>query len=268
VREVISYLKICQNPHSDIDLLNIINVPPRRISDQTLHIITSYQQRNEITLWSALERCSNIVLLSETQKQPILHFVAKIKEVRNSLNSLSVAELIELILKNFGLHSYYKNDKQRLYFWDQLKKQEAIFAGSLSEYLERIVLQKEPDVYEPHAEKVTLMTLHAAKGLEFSVVFIAGCEEDLIPYRRKNEAIENLEEERRLFYVGMTRAKHRLLLLRADSRFLFGERKSNRPSRFLNDIEQALKENREAQLKEKKLRDQTDKTDRSQMSLF
>ena len=141
------------------------------------------------------------------------------------------------------------------------------FEGNLSDYLETIALQKETDVYNPHAEKVALMTLHAAKGLEFPVVFIAGCEEDLIPYRRNKKTIENLEEERRLFYVGITRAKQRLFLLHANSRFLFGERKSNRPSRFLNDIEQALKENRQAELKDKQ-KSKTKKGDESQMKLF
>jgi len=170
-------------------------------------------------------------------------------------------------LNNFGLRSYYKNDKQRLYFWERLREKSQNLAVSLVETLEKIVLQKETDDYEPAAEKVTLMTLHAAKGLEFPVVFIAGCEEGLIPYHRSDQAIENLEEERRLFYVGMTRAKHQLILLRANSRFLFGKRKSTRPSRFLNDIEQALKENRHAQIKEKS-REKFGKKDQSQMSLF
>jgi DNA helicase-2/ATP-dependent DNA helicase PcrA len=88
------------------------------------------------------------------------------------------------------------------------------------------------------------MTLHAAKGLEFPVVFIIGCEEGLLPYRRENKPFD-IEEERRLFYVGMTRAQEKLVLTRAESRFLFGEKRRNAPSRFLSDIETALKEFKE-----------------------
>ena len=137
----------------------------------------------------------------------------------------------------------------------------------MSDFLEQIALQKETDVYDPGAEKVSLLTLHAAKGLEFSVVFIAGCEEGLIPYRHGKQSIENVDEERRLFYVGMTRAKQRLILLYAKSRFVFGERKSNRPSRFLNDIEQTLKDLQQAQIKEKKKEKEVEK-DETQLNLF
>ena len=267
VKEIISYLKMIQNPHSDIDLTRIVNVPPRSIGEQTLNILVKYQQVNELSLWKAMEKCHHIALLSETQKRPVYQFVKNVIKLREKLNESTIPDLIDNILNNFGLKSYFKNDKQRLYYWNQLLEQAKKFEGNLTDYLERISLQKETDVYDPSIEKVALMTLHAAKGLEFSVVFIAGCEENLIPYRRQNESIENLDEERRLFYVGMTRAKKRLILLHCKSRFLFGERKSNKPSRFLNDIEQALKENQQAQIKNKQKGKPASK-DNSQLKLF
>ena len=267
IKEVLSYLRIIQNPHSDIDLTRIINIPPRGIGEQTLKILTTYQKTNDLSLWGAMEKCHHIALLSETQKRPVSQFVKLVKKVGEQQSGLDISNLIDIVLDKFGLTSYFKNDKQRQYYWNQLSMESQTFEGNLSDYLETIALQKETDVYNPHAEKVALMTLHAAKGLEFPVVFIAGCEEDLIPYRRNKKTIENLEEERRLFYVGITRAKQRLFLLHANSRFLFGERKSNRPSRFLNDIEQALKENRQAELKDKQ-KSKTKKGDESQMKLF
>jgi len=108
----------------------------------------------------------------------------------------------------------------------------------------------ETDEYDPRADRVTLMTLHASKGLEFSVTFIVGCEEGLIPYQKKGKDLD-LEEERRLFYVGMTRAQKKLVLMNAKKRFLFGERCENSPSRFLNDIEEALKAIKQREFKKK-----------------
>ena len=103
------------------------------------------------------------------------------------------------------------------------------------------MLQKETDAYDPRADRVTLMTLHASKGLEFPVVFMVGCEENLLPYQMQGKAFD-LEEERRLFYVGMTRAQQKLILTHAKTRFLFGHKYENESSRFLSDIEHTLKE--------------------------
>ncbi len=115
------------------------------------------------------------------------------------------------------------------------------FGADLSAFLEAMVLQSEADFYDSRADRVTLMTLHAAKGLEFPVVFLVGCEEKLLPYQPAGRT-SDLEEERRLFYVGMTRARQKLILTQASERFLFGQAMHNTPSRFLGDIEQALKE--------------------------
>ncbi len=267
VNEIISFLKVIQNPHSDLDLLKIFNIPPRGIGDQTLKILINYQNTNRLSLWKAMQKSHQIALLSETQKQPINYLVDNIKNMQLIQTDLSLHDLIEKILKEFGLTSYYKKDKKRQYYWTRLLEHCSNFNSNVSEFLEQIALQKETDVYDPGTEKVSLMTLHAAKGLEFPVVFISGCEEGLIPYRKGDQSIENIEEERRLFYVGMTRAKQRLILLHAKSRFLFGERKSNLPSRFLSDIEEALKEYRKAQIKEKQ-KEKDLKKENGQLNLF
>lgn len=267
VREIVAYLKIIHNPHSDLDLYSIINVPPRGIGEQTLNTVLHYQKTNELSLWTALERNNKIAVLSETQKNPLESFVSKLKSLQQIQQDFSIPELIDKIIVQFGLSGYFKNDRKRQYYWDQIKQLNAEFKGTLAEYLERIVLQKETDIFDPRAEKVTLMTLHAAKGLEFPVVFIAGCEEGLIPFQRRDGEKSDIEEERRLFYVGMTRAKERLFLLHSKSRFLFGERKSKIPSRFLGDIQEALKQRRKAEIKEKQKTKGSRKED-SQMKLF
>ena len=123
----------------------------------------------------------------------------------------------------------------------QLSRRASGFEQRLPDFLEAMLLQNEIDQYHPLADRVTLMTLHAAKGLEFPVVFLVGCEETLLPYQLAGRA-SDLEEERRLFYVGMTRAQQKLILLHARRRVIFGQRMQNPPARFLNDIAATLKE--------------------------
>ena len=125
--------------------------------------------------------------------------------------------------------------------WQYVVRVAEGFGNRVLDFLEQVTLQSETDFYNPRADRVALMTLHAAKGLEFPVVFIVGCEEGIIPYLREDDAAD-VEEERRLFYVGMTRAKEVLFLTHARRRLLYGERRQQHPSRFLDDIEAALKE--------------------------
>ena len=119
------------------------------------------------------------------------------------------------------------------------------FGDHLGDFLETLALQSETDAYDPRADRVTLMSLHASKGLEFPVVFIVGCEEGLLPYGAGRGL--DFEEERRLFYVGLTRAGRKLVLTHARKRVLFGQFMENAPSRFVGDIEAALKEVQEMQ---------------------
>ena len=144
----------------------------------------------------------------------------------------------------------------------QLALRAVLFENRLADFLEATALQSETDAYDPRADRVTLMSLHAAKGLEFPVVFITGCEEGLLPYERKGEPVD-IEEERRLFYVGLTRARNKLVLIRAAKRVLFGQFMQNSESRFVGDIEVVLKE-----AQEMKYRPPERKPESEQMSLF
>jgi superfamily I DNA/RNA helicase len=162
-------------------------------------------------------------------------------ELRISSETKTISNLIkqiyDFILKNYAQSLSGKSSD----IVNQLISKAQPFERRLKDFLNFTVLQKETDAYDPRADRVTLMTLHASKGLEFPVVFIIGCEEDLIPYQKKNRPCD-LEEERRLFYVGMTRAQQKLVLTHAKTRFLFGKTCQSTPSRFISDIENALLE--------------------------
>lgn len=173
-----------------------------------------------------------------------------------------VARLIEQIAEQLAAQRgkpYAEADAKRLH---QLALRAVPFGDRLGDFLEATALQSETDAYDPRADRVALMTLHAAKGLEFPVVFIVGCEEGLLPYERKGEAVD-IEEERRLFYVGLTRAGRKLVLTHARKRVLFGQFMENPLSRFVGDIEAALKEIRAQQY-----RPPERKPESGQMSLF
>ena len=173
-----------------------------------------------------------------------------------------VTRLIEEINAGIAVRRrkpYADADAQRLH---QLTLRAVPFEDRLGDFLETITLQSETDAYDPRADRVTLMSLHASKGLEFPVVFIVGCEEGLLPYERKGETVD-VEEERRLFYVGLTRAGRKLVLTHTRKRVLFGQFMENPPSRFVGDIEAALKE-----IQEMKYRPPERKPESGQMSLL
>ena len=162
-------------------------------------------------------------------------------ELIESASTHSVSNLIKNITKFMQENSRESWDDRKSNLIKQLIVKAAPFENRLDEFLQTITLQKETDEFDPRADRVALMTLHASKGLEFPVVFIMGSEENLIPYQREGKGFD-LEEERRLFYVGMTRAREKLVLTSAKKRFLFGKTLQNKTSRFVNDIENTLKE--------------------------
>jgi DNA helicase-2/ATP-dependent DNA helicase PcrA len=172
--------------------------------------------------------------LSKKQFKQLTAFLSQLAP-----NSVSV--LLEQIHQFTGAERIQPVTAKQVERIQQLIRLAHPYEQRLPEFLEATLLYKETDFYDPRADRVTLMTLHAAKGLEFPVVFMVGCEESLLPYRRGDEPVD-VAEERRLFYVGMTRAQQKLILTHAKSRFLFGRQQHNDPSPFLEDIEAAFKE--------------------------
>ncbi len=193
---------------------------------------------------------------SQLHRQQLKQVPLAVEALHAQVGDLPVVEIIDRLAQALPIESE-----------DDLRKLRDLarpFQADLHGFLTRMALQSETDIYDPRADRVALMTLHAAKGLEFPVVFIVGCEEGLLPWYAQGKETD-IEEERRLFYVGMTRAKRKLILTHARKRFLFGKEMHNDRSHFVDDIEQALLEARKMQGLKKKRRKQGDF---EQLSLF
>jgi superfamily I DNA/RNA helicase len=167
------------------------------------------------------------------------------------MSDLSVADKLLYLEKNTKLFGILNSDTKIKEAFARLVEAASSFGKDLVGFFSTIALHTDTDVYVQQAEKVSLMTMHAAKGLEFPVVFIAGCEEDLIPFKQRNRGQADLEEERRLFYVAMTRAMDRLYLTRAKKRRIYGKLENRVLSRFFADIKDSLKKDETPRLKKK-----------------
>jgi len=255
VREALAALWLLHTPQSTVHQEMMLAAVGLRDNEQ----LTGTQENWEELLgnWQITGR------LTTGQQKKLAGLAAFWQELQQAhLSQPSVARLVERVhdfLAQQRAEPLSAADDQRL---DQLARRAAPWGADLAGFLEAMALQSETDAYDPRADRVTLMTLHAAKGLEFPVVFIVGCEEGLLPYERPGRPAD-VDEERRLFYVGVTRAQRQLALLSAKTRFLFGQRMDNAPSRFVGDIEAALKEVQAMQRRPSKLRAEAE-----QLSLF
>lgn len=200
-------------------------------------------------------------------------FLPRLKRISEQLSGLSSQSFTvkDLTVKvNALIEEDMKKDRseKQNQSVERFLRTAAGYKNNLTHFLETIALSAETDQYDQRADRVTFMSLHASKGLEFPVVFIVGCEDNLIPYKRKNSHFD-LNEERRLFYVGMTRAKERLILSHSQKRFLFGETYETSPSPFLKDISDSLKELKKSSSKKKKEKEKDqDQTEINQLNLF
>ncbi|MBN2088462.1 UvrD-helicase domain-containing protein, partial [candidate division KSB1 bacterium] len=260
IREILSYLKILQNPESDLDLLRIINSPPRGIGEKSIKTISDFCAKKGFSIFEAIERHERMAELNPAVHKALQNFYDQIYQLQSQLNQKSVSELIQMILDELGLRTIADTSDENAKILTLFLEQADSYGNRLSHFLVDHLTRSETDSYNPRAERVSLMTLHAAKGLEFPVVFIVGCEENILPYLKANytteEAEAAIQEERRLFYVGMTRARQQLFLCNARKRVLFGKTLQTRPSRFLKDIEETLKRLRtNAPIHKKKIQD-------------
>lgn len=265
VRALLSYLQVMQNPHADSALLRILSTPLNGIDGKSMQVLRDQQNREQLSLWQTLAAALAHGRLSASAADAGQKLILLITHLRDYLHHHDLAETIAQVLTDTGLETAPASAEKRAEHWLKVITLAQHWQLNLSEFLEKIALHTETDYYDETAERVTLLTLHAAKGLEFPVVFICGCEDSLLPFLLKDDSERQIEEERRLFYVGMTRAREKLLLLHADSRFLYGKTRTNRPSRFLADIEAALKEQRLAEIKRKH---RPEAPDDRQISLF
>lgn len=249
IKDMISYLRVIQNPNDSVSLFRIINTPARKIGAKTIETVQNFAYQHGISFFEAMERTEEIVELGLSKVQAIQKFVQLVKELQKVKEEFSASGVIKHVLDASGYKKFVDDGsiegESRLENIYELisvaSKYDNLEAGmSLSIFLEEISLIADVDTLDSQDNAVTFMTIHSAKGLEFPIVFIAGLEEGLLPHSQSLLERDELEEERRLMYVAMTRAKERLYLLRAKSRMLYGEVHNNTPSQFLTDIPRKL----------------------------
>jgi len=251
IRDLIAYLRFLYNPYDDVSLLRIVNTPLRGIGQRTLDEFRSWTGQVGIPLYAGLQR-----LCEDGPANPFgTHAAAALGRLASLVRDLSarsaevdVARLLDSVLEMTGYQAYIIESADGEERWQNVLELRGIAASyqhldpqqGLTAFLEGVSLFSDTDELDEKTGRTTLITLHQAKGLEFPVVFIAGMEEGLLPHFRCFEDREQMEEERRLCYVGMTRAKKRLYLLRAVRRTFMGGVTANPPSRFLGDIPRKL----------------------------
>jgi DNA helicase-2/ATP-dependent DNA helicase PcrA len=254
VRDLLGYLRLIANPADEVSLRRVLNVPKRGIGDRAEENVASYGARERITFAQALRTPAEVPGLAARSAAAIAGFNTLVDELREQAASNGpVAELVEAVLDRTGLQSSLEQseDLQDATRVENLQEMVSVARefdgatpdGTLADFLERVALVADADQIpdgEDRGGLVTLMTLHTAKGLEFPVVFLTGMEEEVFPHARALTDARELEEERRLAYVGITRAEERLYLTRAASRNWYGRPAFHSPSRFLAEIPTAL----------------------------
>lgn len=248
VKDQISYLRLVQNPSDEVSLQRVINVPPRGIGDKTLLGLQMLAHQSKLTPGEILldlgEKGDKSVFASGIGRSSasVIDFSALLFGWREAfLGGLPLPKLFERILDDTVYHEYIDDGSEEgSDRWGNVMELKRIAfeyqERGLSEFLENLALISDQDTLPEQMDAPTLLTLHAAKGLEFPQVFIVGMDEGLLPHSRSRDDPEEMAEERRLFYVGMTRAKRKLYLVRASRRSTFGTYEESLPSRFLTDI--------------------------------
>ncbi len=254
IKDVLAYLRLIHNPYDGVGLTRIINVPPRNIGQRTVEALVQWAGEQGIPVYAALqalveegeEAGSRMqVPIGERARRALAGFVTLIEELSRARHELNLLELLDLLLERTGYAPYVRDGTEEGQSrWENILELRTVareyadlpVETALTTFLEEVALVSDVDNLDEKVDAPTLLTLHAAKGLEFAVVFITGLEEGLFPHSRSMDDLEQMEEERRLCYVGVTRAKERLYLLRTFRRTLYGESKPREPSRFLEDI--------------------------------
>ena len=235
IKDLICYLKLLYNPHDDVSLLRIINVPKRRIGPKTIENLSVKAVSNGTSLYEAIDSGKE------------LQFKNLIEDIKRESENLSLTELVDLILDKSGMRHELEATKTieaevRLENLEEFKSITKNFEENngiiaLDEFLDEISLVADVSEHNENSDVVTLMTIHSAKGLEFDHVFIIGLEEGLFPHNNSLYDDDELEEERRLCYVAVTRAKKTLTLVNAKRRMIYGNTSVNPPSRFISEID-------------------------------
>ena len=254
IKDAMCYLRVIYNPGDEVSLQRIINTPPRGIGAKTVQVLTAYAAGQGVTTRAAMTdiataRAQNRpcpINVTTRAARSIADLSVTLDRLGDAARELAVADLLDRVLDMSGLarHIHAQDDGEER--WENILELRGLAedygppgdgsVDGLSAFLERVSLVSDVDQYEPSDDALTLITLHQAKGLEFPVVMMAGMEEGLLPHSRSMDTLREIEEERRLCYVGMTRAKERLYLLRAFRRRYPSAGGVSLPSRFLEDV--------------------------------
>ena len=250
IKDVLAYLRVLYNPFDDLSLLRIINVPKRSIGATTVAKLQDYARANGTSLFMTLTQLHLVDSIKGKTKEKLEEFGILIFTLVAEMEDKTVLDILESILDRTGYlaqleESTDPQDQARAENIGELLSvakdfQDTNPSGTVEDFLEQVALVNDVDSFEQEESKVTLMTLHAAKGLEFPIVFLGGLEEGLFPHSRTLMNPEEIEEERRLAYVGITRAEKELYISNATTRTVFGRTSSYLPSRFIDEIPEEL----------------------------
>jgi len=260
IKDAVAYIRLIVNPDDEVSLQRVINTPTRGIGATTIQHLQAFAAANGLTLWGAVQQAPNAGGLNTRAVSAVKRFEKMVTQWHHKIANIhaetigfepGVRDVVEMVLRDSGLEKFYKAEKtgdeeklENLYelvtdatrFDDQYDKADATLGERLFDYLERITLVSDADAIDEGAGAVTLMTLHAAKGLEFPVVAMIGLEEGLLPHSRSTDSEDDLEEERRLCFVGVTRAQQHLMLSHARYRTIRGLRDRTIPSPFIKQL--------------------------------
>ena len=252
IKDIIAYLKLIYNTDDSQSFRRIVNVPKRAIGDTTVKNLQDYADKFDISLFAAAERIDENTEIPPRTRSKIKDFAELILKFRDAQKSYSLQEFVTLVIEKTGYLAELQAQNTPESEADIENLQELVnVAGEfepedsdniLGEFLQQVALVSDTDNLDNIANNVTLMTLHSAKGLEFPIVFLAGCDEGVFPHQRTFNVPSEMEEERRLMYVGVTRAEEKLYLTSAKRRQMWGEYKYYNPSRFIEEIPRQLLE--------------------------
>jgi len=245
IKDALAYFRLAVNPQEEVSFLRAISSPPKGIGPKTIDKIRTFANENKISI---IEACGDKSPVSGQAGVKLKIFYDLIKEIEKKTQTEPASVLIEFMLEESGLVNFFlekrtQQDNSRVENLKELAS--APYKNErLADYLDRVALQSQGDLVEEDGGAVSLMTIHISKGLEFPIVFMAGMEDNLFPHFNSMDNIEELDEERRLCYVGMTRAKKKLYMTHAVRRMIYGDVSNNDKSHFLDDIPPDIVENK------------------------
>ena len=246
IKDVLAYLRLLANPADEVSLLRVMNYPVRGIGDVTIEHLRRFAAQHSLALFDSLVRLDDVLELTERAKNSLAQFRTIIDKYHSLRQQMTLSEWTRSLVDELGILSIFKEERtaESMGRWENVQELLSAISefssdkpdGTLESFLEEVALVSDIDSWEGEHNAVTLMTLHASKGLEFPVVMIAGLEEGLLPFYSSTIESSDVEEERRLFYVGITRAEQKLYITHTSLRYRFGDVTYPTESRFLLEL--------------------------------